>query len=252
MTPKIYYPVRPFYINQHFGGNLPCVKDFGLPTQNIVTGADNNTCPIGYDKLYQHWGMLGHNGTDLIAGIQFVYASMDGVVVEQQTVPARGLGLGILTNQKYDFGDLGTHYLKIRYWHLKSFNVDVGSSVKCGDVIGISNNTGYSSGNHLHFEGQLMDKDAGGHPFVINGSNGYYGAINLEPYLTGKFLFLKNLWFGQSNGDVLELQKVLGVYPQTGFFGSKTLSAVINYQKSHGITPAVGFVGPQTRASLNV
>lgn len=250
--PTIYYPIRPFHINQHFGGNLPCVKDFGLPTQDIVTGAGDNTCPVGYDKLYKQWGMLGHNGTDLAAGEQPVTASMDGVVIEQQTVPARGLGLGILTNQQYDFGDLGVHYLKIRYWHLKSFNVQAGDSVKIGDQIGISNNTGYSSGNHLHFEGQLMDKDFGEHPYVINGNNGYFGAISLEPYLSDKFVFTRNLWLGMNNNDVLELQKRLGIDYSTGpgNFGPKTLISVIQYQKANGISPT-GFVGPITRASLN-
>lgn len=247
--PTIYYPVRPFHINQHFGGNLPCVKDFGLPTQDVITGTET-TCPVGYDKLYAHWGMAGHNGTDLMAGEQPVYAAMNGVVIEQQLIPSRGLGIGILTNEQYDFGDLGTHYLKLRYWHLKSFNVQAGNAVKIGDVIGTSNNTGYSSGNHLHFEGQLMDKDAGGHPVIVNYGNGYFGAINIEPYLSDKFIFTKNLWLGQSNGDVLALQGVLGVYPQTGFYGPKTFSAVVQYQKSKGIIQT-GVVGPLTRASLN-
>lgn len=250
MTPKIFYPVRPFSVNQHFGENSPCVKDFGLPTQNIIMGTNNVSCPVGYDKLYQHWGMAGHNGTDLMTGVQPVYASMDGVVVEQQNVPARGLGLGIITNEQYDFGTLGTHYLKLRYWHLKSFFFSAGAAVKAGDIIGMSNNTGYSSGNHLHFEGQLMDKDAGGHPYVINKDNGYFGAIDIEPYLTNQYLFTKNLWFGKRDPDNIELQSRLLVSPTDQNFGPKTLAAVINYQKAHGITPT-GFVGPITRASLN-
>lgn len=260
--PSIYYPVKPFYVNQHFGENYPCVKDFGLSDQSIIVpeiNEDNTTtCPMGYDHLYDHWGMKGHNGTDLMAGEQPVYAAMDGVVVEQQLVPARGLGLGILSNQKYDFGALGTHFLKLRYWHLKSFTKNAGDIVKVGDVIGISNNTGYSSGNHLHFEGNLMDKDAGGHPILLNGDNGYFGAINIEQYFNGQYaqdvvkpyVFTRNLGYGYAGNDVIQLQKRLGVIPTWYIFGPKTYAAVVAYQKAHGITPT-GFVGPLTRASLN-
>lgn len=178
---KIHYPIKPFTINQHFAGNLPCVKDFGLPTQDVVTGVNNNSCPVGYEKLYKKFGLLGHNGMDLQAGEQNVYAAYDGVVVEKQTVPARGLGLGILTDEKFD----ADTYLKIRYWHLKSFYKEVGDVVKSGDLIGVTDNTGYSSGNHLHFEGQLMRKDAGGHPYVSLPNNGFGGAIDLEPHFSG-------------------------------------------------------------------
>lgn len=188
MRLRLYYPVRPYVVNQHFGSNYPCVKDFGLPTQNIIVPPDVTTCPIGYDKLYPHFGMAGHNGTDLGSGVQNIYASCDGVVVEKQTVPARGLGVGILTNEQYDFGALGTHFIKIRYWHLKVIYCEVGDTIHAGDLIGISNNTGYSSGDHLHFEGQPMDKDAGGHPYLaFNAAQPgvIASAIDIEPYFVG-------------------------------------------------------------------
>lgn len=181
---RLYIPVKPLHVNQNFGDNLPCVKDFGLPTQVVVTGADNNTCPVGYEKLYPKFGMRGHNGTDLQAGEQNVYAACDGVVVEKQTVPARGYGLGILTNDLVDLGDSGVHFAKVRYWHLKTMYREVGDSVKAGDLIGVSDNTGYSSGNHLHFEVQPMDKDAGGHPYLSTVGGSIAGAIDAAPFLT--------------------------------------------------------------------
>lgn len=182
---RLYYPVRPFHVNQKWGDNIPCVKDFGLSTQTIVSGSDNFTCPIGYDKLYGKFGMTGHNGTDLAAGEQNVYAACDGVVVEKQVVPARGLGLGILTDEQYDFDTYGTHFIKIRYWHLKSIYCEAGDTIKAGQLLGVTDNTGYSSGNHLHFEGQPMDKDTGGHPVLVNTPNSIAGAIDMEPYFTG-------------------------------------------------------------------
>lgn len=194
MRLELFYPVKPFHINQNFGDNIPCVRNFGLPNQSIIDGTSNTTCPVGYDKLYTHFGMAGHNGTDLQAGEQNVYAACAGTVIEQQLVPARGLGLGILTDTPVDLDSFPSpHFMKIRYWHLKSFNVKVGNHVNVGDVIGISDNTGYSSGDHLHFEGNPMDKDAGGHPNYLLGNGTDYGvkfiasAIDIAPYFNGKY-----------------------------------------------------------------
>lgn len=179
---RLYWPVRPIHINQKFGDNIPCVRNFGLPNQDIVSGINNFVCPPGYDKLYGHWNMGGHNGCDLQAGEQNVYAACDGEVIEKQTVPARGLGVSILTNETKDLGNCGIHYAKVRYWHLKTIYVEAGDRVKAGQLLGVTNNTGYSSGNHLHFEVQPMDKDAGGHPFLVNPLGSIAGAIDPEQF----------------------------------------------------------------------
>jgi murein DD-endopeptidase MepM/ murein hydrolase activator NlpD len=185
--PSIYYPVRPFKIFQHFGDNLACVTDFGGPTQRITGSLPNGTCPPGYDKLYPKFGMKGHNGLDVQAGVQNVYAALSGTVVEKQSTPARGLGLGIMTNERVDLDNIGSHFLKLRYWHLKSMYVEVGDKIEAGQLIGVSDSTGYSSGNHLHFEGQPIEIDAGGHPYLYLNGNGIGAAIDIEPYLNGMY-----------------------------------------------------------------
>jgi murein DD-endopeptidase MepM/ murein hydrolase activator NlpD len=131
--------------------------------------------------------MAGHNGTDLRAGEQTVYAACAGTVIEKQLVAARGLGLGIVTDGPVSLDQAGQNFIKIRYWHLKSFNVEVGQHVEVGDPIGVSDNTGYSSGDHLHFEGVPMVKDAAGHWITANPNNGFEGAIDMEPFFTGMY-----------------------------------------------------------------
>ena len=66
-------------------------------------------------------------------------------------------------------------------------DVEVGDHVEAGQLIGISDNTGYSSGNHVHFEGQPMDKDAGGHPVLSEPDNNTAAAIDIEPYFNGMY-----------------------------------------------------------------
>ncbi len=126
--------------------------------------------------------MAGHNGTDLAAGEQPIYAAAAGTVIEQQIVESRGFGLGIVTDEPVDL-ECGTHYAKLRYWHLKNFNVSVGDRVTQGQQIGVSDNTGYSSGNHLHFELQPMDKTKSGHYSLVNPPGSIAGAVDVEPYI---------------------------------------------------------------------
>lgn len=272
MRLSLYYPVKPFHVNQGFGANLPCVANFGQPDQIIVTGANNFTCPVGFDKLYQHWGMAGHNGTDLQAGEQNIYAACAGTVIEKQVIPSRGLGLGILTNEAMDIDENGTFFMRIRYWHLKSFAVEVGEHVNVGTVLGISNNTGYSSGNHLHFEGGPMVKDAGGHVKETFVQGNIVGAIDIEPYFIGQYaqdavvppkppfrhFFAYDMQFGDRRNDVVALQdalKIDSVFPKniisTGYYGYITKESIRQFQLKHQIQPAVGICGPRTREVLN-
>lgn len=73
---------------------------------------------------------------------------------------------------------------------------------------------------------------------------------------TACFQFTRNLSFGMSGADVLELQKALaakGFMTATpnGNFGPATQAAVIAFQKANGLEQ-VGMAGPKTRALLNV
>lgn len=71
------------------------------------------------------------------------------------------------------------------------------------------------------------------------------------------FYFSKDLYMGMANADVKALQDCLkyeGTYSintdSTGYFGSVTKTAVVNFQAKYGISQ-VGRVGPVTREKLN-
>jgi peptidoglycan hydrolase-like protein with peptidoglycan-binding domain len=76
--------------------------------------------------------------------------------------------------------------------------------------------------------------------------------VDFNPHTTpAQFKFARDMWYGQTNPDIKQLQIRLGVIPQSGYFGVLTRAAVINYQLGKGIKPAVGYAGPLTRNSLN-
>lgn len=63
--------------------------------------------------------------------------------------------------------------------HMAFANVKVGDRVWTGRDIGRSDNTGFSTGNHLHFEMCFVD----GNGMRLNTANGYNGLVNPISYL---------------------------------------------------------------------
>ena len=187
---ELWYSAKPYYIGQLFGEDKAC---YNLETKKTI-GKEGLTCPIGFVSLYQHFGMKGHTGEDLMAkNGQPLYCSQDGVVEEVETEEARGLGLGIITDEKYDLGEYGEHYVKCRYWHLKGFTVNKGDQVKVGQIIGYADNTGFSAGDHLHFEIKPVEKNTDGTYYNVFQTNGYYGSINPQPYWNK--VYSQDIWF---------------------------------------------------------
>jgi hypothetical protein len=235
------YPCRPFYVHQSFGDNSACVHP---DTKKVVTKV-MGVCPVGYTDLYLFSGMKGHNGLDLYApdGYPVYHCAPQGIVEEVVDEPARGKGLGIVSKDRFEFED-GDHFAKIRYWHLKSYIVKAGDTVLRGQLIGFADNTGYSSGSHLHLELKPVDKSPTG-IFNVHQDNGYYGAIDPFQFMNGRYaederepLFTKPMKLGETSEDVTLLQKFLqqkGYFPilqvPTGFYGAITRESVFKFQQ---------------------
>ena len=168
-----YQPVSPWVINQHFGEDETCVSKDG---KQFVHKETHQTCPAGYKSVYSQ--MKGHNGLDVRAyRWQPVYAAREGRVVEVETETERGLGVGVL------HGPYDGKYYKTRYWHLIAMDVLVGDTVKTGTLLGYADSTGYSTGDHLHFEVKQTDSKGN----TLNNSNGDFGAIDPAPLTFPKF-----------------------------------------------------------------
>src|SRR3990167_3533406 len=129
---------------------------------------------------YKEWGLFGHNGLDIpCKDGEPVYATHDGVIyktiTEDSVSSLSGTrGLGIYLRQKELI--LGRHLVTI-YWHLKEFKKQVGDTVSVGDLIGLADNTGVTTGTHLHFGCKYLNQNL----FTLNEDNGYGGYVDPLP-----------------------------------------------------------------------
>lgn len=121
--------------------------------------------------LYKRFGLKGHHGLDFKTiskedpkGNKKVYAVMKGTVLEA----TRNDNNGNFVRITHDRGDQSV------YLHLDSIKVAAGQVVTSGTVLGISGNTGFSGGPHLHFGYRAPN-------FKTN--DGYMGYVDPEPFL---------------------------------------------------------------------
>ena len=79
--------------------------------------------------------------------------------------------------------------MKHRFWHLVegSIKVQPGQRVESGDLLAMGDNTGMSTGNHLHRGLKPQIEENGEYRNELSG-NGYYGAIDPEPYYFNIFI----------------------------------------------------------------
>jgi len=116
--------------------------------------------------MYKKFGFLGHNGID--------YATPSGTYI---LAPHKGK----IIEAAFDANGYG-NYLKIEndaegsvLAHNKEFLVKVGDTVEEGQRVAVSDNTGNSTGPHLHWGYYKKPRDR---------QNGYGGFIDQQPLLT--------------------------------------------------------------------
>ena len=120
-----------------------------------------------------------HTGIDFgISQGTPVGAAVSGTVAQVNDSGSRGYGRHVIVQ-----GDNGKWFV---YGHLSQPKVSKGQHVEAGNLIGLSGNTGNSTGPHLHFEAR---------------NNSRYGSdISPYPYLTNG-LFSPN---GQASGSLVK------------------------------------------------
>lgn len=97
------------------------------------------TSPYGYRRDPFTGKLSWHNGLDLRAKNEPAYAMMDGIVEK--------VGYD---NRSGNYVTLRHGKIYISYCHLSSIIVRKGERVSAGIIVGVTGNTGRSSGSHLH------------------------------------------------------------------------------------------------------
>ena len=110
---------------------------FSLPLRKIRI-----TSPYGMRRHPIYKDFRFHNGIDLAANYEPVYAMLDGTVTEVGITPSAG---------KYVTLQHGPA-LEITYMHLSRIHVTKGDCILSGDIVARSGNTGKSSSPHLHIK----------------------------------------------------------------------------------------------------
>ena len=140
-------------------GKVELTSKFGWRTLN---GAANN-----------------HKGIDLVGRTtKTVVAPCDGVIGQSAIFDKATDKTGTWEWGNYVRIDTEDG-LKIYLCHLAERKVKAGDRVKAGDVVGIEGNTGYSFGNHLHFE--IRKNGASVNPCTYLGIDNAWGIHEVAP-----------------------------------------------------------------------
>ena len=177
---ELIYPLDTVIVSQPFGANAQFYAD------------------------PKYGGVIGHNGIDFMAqhGVP-VYATHDGIAYYEFD-GGQGEGVVIKTSEKFEYNGEEV-YFKTVYWHMcdsvkepqfispvykaVGYHPDqtgvsnIGIPVEAGDLIGYADNTGASTGDHLHFSLKpCLVNETNGIWYNIEQKNGYNGAIDATPY----------------------------------------------------------------------
>lgn len=140
------------------------VGSWPVPGQIVIT-QKFNVNPQDYAKF----GYPGHNGIDIGTKSTPIGCYTDGEIIRAEFDQT---GYGFLVIVKHLIDDLAFETL---YAHLRNIAVRVGQKIQEGELIGVSDSTGNSTGDHLHFEIRV--------PALISPSNPWKkGQIDPAPH----------------------------------------------------------------------
>lgn len=132
MKLELFYPAKPYIVSQRWGI---------------------------YNPAYLQFGFDHHNGEDFILGDDAkLYAPFDCSVSKVDNYP-KGAGnfVSLVSDNIYEFSDGVSCKVYIDFLHMKQQLVKVGDKLKCGELLGIADNTGFSTGPHTHGQYRRVD-----------------------------------------------------------------------------------------------
>ncbi|MBO5612413.1 MAG: peptidoglycan DD-metalloendopeptidase family protein [Prevotella sp.] len=186
-----------------------------------------NVClPLDFLKVNSRYGWRTdpinkchrfHDGIDLQCNYENVYSMLPGII-SKVVYGKKGYGNYIVINH----GNI-----ECLYGHLSLIAVSEGDNVTAGTIVGISGNTGKSTGPHLHIQITKNGKSIDPTPFIaylnkyINDLQSQLHALGLHDE-SNKELSITNLYAVLNRHDVKHKEIVLAqALLETGYFSSR-------------------------------
>lgn len=136
-----YLPTRPWKINQAYGIFNPIYQQFAKPGRifNQHNGVDDGVV----------------TGTPILAPFDWVYKN------HGNQPNGGGIFVSILSKNKYRFDDGKEAFVLVDILHCKSITIFNNGQLSgvVGDTLAISNNTGFSTGPHTHFQFRRVNEN---------------------------------------------------------------------------------------------
>mgnify|MGYP001598733537 CR=1 FL=1 len=175
--------------------------------RSIKTSQINQFFGENRNNFYKELGMLGHEGLDFSSyhGEPIYWdTNIIGEVVKISTEINEGYGMMVITQE-------GNDYYQHRFWHLKDWSVKVGQKLRTGDLIGHADNTGKSTGVHLHRDLKPLVKNYLGILVHKYPDNGYKGAVDPMPFYQDIFIWD---WISLTKQKTSIIQKLIYLYQE--------------------------------------
>jgi len=128
---KIYKPIRPFAVTQNWNNPNPSYADAGF-------------------NFTKHNGVDFHNGTNQKKFLVWCPVEDFTVVLVRYMPNGGGHEIWMMSNEKLNVGGIECHAY-IVMCHGDRILVPAGYKPKLGELIMIGDNTGFSTGPHVHF-----------------------------------------------------------------------------------------------------
>ncbi len=173
MPLKIHYPHKPYQISQHWGNaNGEYATHFNDPSFKLHNGVDSIT---------------GYRNFDGTVATEFpVYCPVEGFKVLSVDYAPDGGGneIWLISKEKYQMFEKECYALMV-LCHAKKVLVQAGYEPALGELLTISDTTGFSTGLHVHTG--LYRVDYNGTWFTKIDQNEATGSFSPELFFTGMY-----------------------------------------------------------------
>lgn len=147
------------------GEPVPAPKPVAKVVKKVATSSEPKTIGLNTEATTNNTNNSGSYYIVPAPGSRLSQGLHDGTAVDMSipigsTVRAAAAGVVTLTKDSNKWNGGYGYYIKIKhdnvtetlYAHLSRIDVEIGDEVEQGEAIGLSGNTGRSTGPHLHFE----------------------------------------------------------------------------------------------------